>query len=49
MYNIFPCDGQMFISSLSSVQINSGKQAVLKQSHQPFPVQAVSMSCHNDP
>lgn len=29
-YNIFPCDGQIFISSLS-VQTKSGKQAVLAQ------------------
>lgn len=47
MCNIFPCDGQIFISSLS-VQMKSGKQSVLAQSLHSFPVTAVSMSCHKD-
>lgn len=38
MCNIFPCDGQIFISS-SSVQMKSGKQSVLAQSLHSFPVQ----------
>lgn len=48
MYNIFPSDGQIFIST-SPMQMKSWKQAVLTQSPQPFPVLAASVSYHNDP